>query len=462
MNRRKETEVFETYSIPRAVATLAVPTVITQLISIVYNLADTWYVGRTNNPAMVAALSVCMPIYILMAAVANVFGIGGSSVISRALGRRQQQRARHTFAFSLWGGLLAAVLYAVLMALLSPALIPLIGGDADSAPYIRSYILWTMIIGAVPSVGNILMGHLVRSIGAAREAGIGMSMGGLLNIVLDPLFMFVLLPAGQEVTGAAVATLLSNTAALIYFLIFLARHRDNPVFTMNPRDISLGEHIGAEVLLVGIPAGLQTTLAMVSNMFANALISPYGASAVAGMGVAKKINTLCFNTLMGLTQGVLPLIGYSYGAGNDRRLRQTFSFCAVVGLAFSSSCLILFRVFRVPLVHFFIAEQESVTAGAAFLNVIAWACPLCTLAYLVNTLFQASGWKKSSFVISVLRKGVLDIPAMFVFRHYLGMVGVVWATPFAEVISLFVCLVMVRIYFRRLSARQGGERSARR
>ena len=449
-SRGQSVALFETAPVPAAVFSLAVPTIITQLINIIYNFADTWYVGRTGNAAMVAALSVSMPVFVLLAAVANLFGIGGASVISRALGRKEPGYARKTFAFCLYAGLAASVLFALLIALLRGRLIPRIGGDADSFAYIYDYMFWTMIIGAVPTVGNVLCGHLVRSVGAAREAGIGMSMGGILNIFLDPLFMFVILPPGNEVTGAAIATCLSNTAALAYFLVYLYRHRSHPVLTLSPRDFSAGEGIPGGVVSIGIPAALSTTMAMLSNMAANALVSEYGSAAVAGMGVAKKVNMLAFNTTMGLTQGVLPLLGYNFGSGNVRRLKQSVAFTGAVGLAFNLLCMSMFRAFAPGLVGFFIAEEASVSFGSAFLRVIALATPLASLSYLINTVFQASGRRISSFLLSILRKGCLDIPLMFLFKAAIGMYGIVWATPTAEVGSLAVAGVLVFLMIRDL------------
>ena len=447
-NMSQNMSLFEYTPIPIAVMTLAVPTIITQLINIIYNFADTWYVGRTGNAAMVAALSVCMPVFVLLAAVANLFGIGGASVISRALGRKDPQYARKTFAFCFYAGLAASLVYAALILLLRARLIPVIGGDDASYPYIYDYMFWTMIIGAVPTVGNVLCGHLVRSVGAAKEAGFGMSMGGVLNIILDPLFMFVILPPGNEVTGAAIATCLSNTAAFIYFLIYLYRHRAHPVLTMSPADFSAQDGIPGGVISIGVPAALATMMAMLSNIAANALVSEYGSAAVAGMGVAKKINMLAFNTTMGLTQGVLPLLGYSFGAGNYHRLKQSILFTGAVGLGFNLLCTLMFRTFAPALVAFFIAEQSSVQFGSAFLRVIALATPLASLCYLTNTVFQASGRRFSSFILSILRKGCMDIPLMFLFKSVIGMYGIVWATPTAEVGSLvvagFLIMLMVR------------------
>ena len=444
MSREKNTNrtwIFEEAPIPQAVFTMAIPTIITQLINIVYNFADAWYVGRTGSAAMMAALSVSLPIFIIIQALANLFGIGGASAISRALGRRDAGRARKIFAFSLFGGLAAAVLYAAVVFFARPLMIPMIGGSEDSYPYIYNYMFWTMVVGAIPTLGNALCGHLVRSIGAAREAGFGLSMGGVLNIILDPLFMFVLLPRGMEVTGAAIATCLSNTIALTYFLVFLYKHRDNPVFTFSPADFTLEEGF----------------LAMISNICANKLVAEYGSAAVAGMGIAKKVNMIAFNTTLGLTQGVLPLIAYNYGAKRHERMQKTIRFTASVAVGFASCCTIFFRLFARQLITFFIDEPASVEFGTQFLRVIAFAAPLCALSYMANTIFQAAGKRKYSLALSTMRKGVVDIPAMILFKMLMGLSGVTWATPFAEVTSAVTAAVLYLRFRKQLGeAKSGG------
>lgn len=454
MDRKSgKTYLFESAPVPRAVWTMALPTVVTQLINIVYNFADTWYVGRTKDPAMVAALGVSFPIFVIMAAVANLFGIGGSSMISRSLGEKKPEKARHVFAFSFWFGMLAAAVYMTIMAVFHSQIIMLVGGDGNDFQYVSQYIFWTMIIGAIPTVGNVLCGHLVRSIGASKEAGFGMSMGGILNIILDPLFMFVILPEGHEIEGAAIATMLSNTAAFLYFIIFILRHdrgEERGVVTLRIRDVSTKDHIPADVLMIGLPAALQTTLAMVSNIFANDLIRPYGSEAVAGMGVAKKINMIAFNTCMGMTMGILPLLGYCFGAKNFGRMKKIIRYTGTVILIFGLSCTAAFRIFAPTIVRFFIDESESVRYGTAFLRVIAFAAPLAAGSYMINTVFQATGRKKASFLLSIMRKGIVDIPFMFVFRAFLGASGVCWATPFAETVSVFIAFLLYRKLWRTI------------
>ena len=449
-NSNNRTWIFEEAPIAQAVFTMAIPTIITQLINIVYNFADAWYVGRTGSAAMMAALSVSLPIFIIIQALANLFGIGGASAISRALGRKEMTRARKIFAFSLYGGLMAAVIYGITVFFSRPLMIPLIGGSEDSYRYVYDYMFWTMVVGAIPTLGNALFGHLVRSIGAAREAGFGMSMGGVLNIILDPIFMFVLLPRGMEVTGAAIATCLSNAIALTYFIIYICRHRDNPVFTFSPKDFTVREGIPGEVFSIGTAAALQTTLAMISNIFANKLVVEYGSAAVAGMGIAKKVNMIAFNTSLGLTQGVLPLIAYNYGARKFERMRQVIRFTTTAALSYTTCCTIFFRVFARQLITFFINDPASVEFGTKFLSVIAFAAPLCALSFMANTIFQAAGKRKASFTLSIMRKGVVDIPAMYAFKMLFGLNGVTLATPFAEITSVITAGILYMRFRKQL------------
>lgn len=455
MDQNNKSKIFEEYSVPKAFVSLVVPTIISQIIVIIYNYADTWFLGRTNNADAVAAVNVIMPIFIIMNALANLFGIGGSSLIARYLGRKENSLAKHVFAFSLWGSVLISVIYSLFILIFMKPLVYAIGGTDATYIYIKQYALITMVAGSIPTILNSVFGHLVRSVGASKEASIGMGLGGVLNIILDPLFMFVILPAGNEVNGAAIATLLSNTIAAMFFIIYIMKHREIDVFTLNPKDISFKHSIPKEVLFIGFPAALSTTLAMVSNIFANKLVSAdlsieLQSAALAGIGIAKKINTLAFNICMGITQGMLPFIAFNYAAKNINRMKKGIWFMFLAAVGFSLFAVLLFETFTKGFVTFFIKDQQDViNYGVTFLHIIAVAVPLCSLSFATNTVFQATGNKISSFILSILRKGVLDIPLMFILKDLIGEIGVLWATPIAEVLSVFVALGLLFAFLEK-------------
>ncbi len=440
-------EIFENKSVPAAVFSLVIPTVITQILNIVYNFADTWFVGRTANESAVAAISVAMPLFIVMAALSNLFGIGASSVISRSLGANKEQDARSAFAFALWGSVGTAILYGVAIFLFREKLVYIIGGDDNSKQYIIDYLFWTVAVGSVPTMLTTLFGHLVRSVGKSRSAGLIMSSGAVLNIILDPIFMFVILPKGHEVTGAAIATLLSNVVSCVIFIVYVMKSKDS-VFTLNIKEFNIRSKIVPELLATGAPACLSTSLAMVSNIAANNFMASYGTAAVAGLGIAKKANTLAFNINMGLTQGVLPLIGYTYAAKNYERMKKAIVFTLGLTISFSVLCTFVYRTFSEPIIRFFIDEPKTVQEGTTLLPTLAIAVVFCALTFLMNTIFQATGKKLYSLVTSVLRKGIFDIPLMYIFGKMWQETGIVVATPVAEALSIIVSGFLLLKFFR--------------
>lgn len=448
-NQDKRTYLFETTSVPKAVLTLVVPTVVSQILTIIYNFADTWFVGRTNNEAAVAAVSVAMPLFIVMTGLSNLFGIGGSSVISRSLGAKKEKDAKQAFSFALWGAIAVAIVYSVVIFFFGERFVYIIGGDKSSKAYIVEYLFWTIVVGGIPTMLSALFGHLVRSVGKAKVSGIVMSLGALLNIALDPLFMFVILPKGMEVAGAAIATMLSNAVSAAAFIVYILKSKEE-VFTLNPKSFSLKGSVPKEVLATGAPACLSTCLAMVSNIAANKLMSDFGTEAVAGLGIAKKSNTLAFNINMGLTQGVLPLIGYNFAAKNYSRMKKAVAFTFGITITFSLLCTFVYRTFPEPIMRFFIDEPKTVEEGTKLLPTLAIAVVFCAMTYLMNTVFQATGRKFYSLLTSMMRKGIFDIPLMFLFKRFWNETGIVVATPTAEILSIFVSLFLLLRFLKSL------------
>lgn len=443
-------DLYENKPVVSAVFTLALPTILSQIITIIYNFADTYFVGRTENPAAVAAISVCMPIYIIITGLANLFGVGGASVISRALGKKDEKRAQSAFSFSVLASLVSAVLYAVIVFVFNEKIVYFIGADETSFEYCTRYLLYTVCLGSIPTLLSSSISQMIRSVGKAKEAAIGMALGGVMNIALDPLFMFVILPKGYEVDGAAIATLLSNIASFIYFIIVVKRMNE-PVCSLSKKGLKLDKSVVYDVVMTGFPASLSTCLAMASNMTANKLISSFGTDAVAGLGIAKKANTLAFNINMGLTQGVLSLVGYNYSSGNFKRMKKVVYFTGAITLGFSLLCVVLYLLFASPIISFFMEEKSTLSYGIRFLRAIAFAVPLCALTYSMNMVFQAAGKKLNSFILSILRKGLLDIPLMIVFKKVFdSAVSIAWATPVAEVLSVGVAFLLFFTFMRKL------------
>ncbi len=440
-------ELFEKKPVSQAVLTLAIPTIISQLITVIYNLVDTFFVGQLGDPAQVAAVVVSMPAFILLTGIANLFGIGGASLVSRALGARDEQKARHVTSFCIWGGIIVGAVYGLLFTVFKPVLLPFLGANDDTFGFAYQYIFWTTTVGGIPTIMSALLAHLVRSEGASKQAGFGVALGGLLNVALDPLLMFGF---GWGLNGAAIATMLSNCIAVAYFLWFLYRRRGATVVSFRPYAASLRQRIPREVVLVGMPGFVMTLMSVVSNVTLTRLISSYSTMAVAGMGIAKKIDTMAFSISQGLTQGVLPLLGYNYAAGNHRRINDTIRFTLLFGLALTLTMMMGLYLFAPQITYCFINNAETVAYGGAFLRIICFVCPTTCVNFLVITIFQAVGSKVQPLVLSMMRKGVIDLPLMFLFNAVSGLTGIAWAIPIADWICFVVSIILVVPFLRRL------------
>ena len=336
-------ELFEKTPVPKALLALAIPTIISQLITMVYNLADTVFIGFTNDPSKIAASSVAFVLVFMMNCLSNLFGVGGGSLISRLLGEKKDGEAKSVASFSFWGSFLISAVYSLLVFVFMDPFLRFLGATDGSIGFAEDYAFWVVVVGSVPSTLAMTMSHLLRSEGYAKYASVGLGAGGILNIILDPLFMFVILDEGEEVAGAAIATLVSNASVLVYFLVVYYVIRKKTVLSIDPRIMIPKKHYITSVFAVGFPSALGSFLACLSSIMINNLASgysdTYGDVPVAAIGIAKKIDMLPMNVGMGLCQGMMPLVAYNYSAGNYKRMKSFTSWARGIGIVFSLVCI---------------------------------------------------------------------------------------------------------------------------
>ena len=447
--KTREEFLFEEAPVTRAVLSLVIPTIISQLITVVYNMADTFFVGQIGDPNQVAAVSLCMPAFVFLTGLANLLGIGGSSLMARSLGRGERQKARQTAAFSIWTAAAVSLLYGLGLLLVRRTLLPALGADSQTFDFCCQYMFWTVTVGALPTVMNQALAHLVRSAGHASQASFGVALGGILNILLDPVFIFGL---RLEVAGAAIATMLSNVLATLYYLVLLRGKGYAQDISFHPRYYTWGAGIPREVLLVGLPSFLMNVMGVLSNVTINKLMSGYSNAAVAGIGVAKKIDMLSFAIATGMSQGVLPLIGYNYSSRNIKRMKAALKtdflfsfFIALAGTVFLFTC-------AGPIVRAFIDDPETVSYGGLFQKIICITGPCISVTMLAITTFQSVGKKLQPMALSLLRKGGLDIPFMLLMNRLLGVKGIVWATPIADMGAMLAAIVLFIPFWRHLNS----------
>ena len=448
-----EKELFETMPVPRAVAALAIPTIISQVVTMIYNLADTFFVGQIGNPYMVAAVSLVSPWFNLLTALGNLFGLGGGSLISRMVGRNNHGDIKNVSAFSVWGGGVVTIVFSLLTFLFREPLLSFLGASPDTYDYAESYLLWVVVLGGLPTMLSLTLGHLLRSEGHARQASIGMMFGGILNVVLDPVLIFGF---HLDVAGAAVATAFSNLASVLFFVLMYVRLGNHTAVSLSPKHFTL--RFLRPVFSVGLASALATTLGNASNMVIIKLSAGYGDIPVAAYGIVKRIDQFPLNVSMGLCQGFMPLVGYNYASGNYKRMRSVSFFSWKTALIMSACFVACFAVFAPQIMHLFIPEQQTSTLGAGFLRIACLAVPLTSVNFLISYTLQAMGKGTQSAVLTFSRQGLLNIPLLILMNMTVGLYGMIWTQLLVEVIMLPVSFGMYMHTWRGLKQPQARSR----
>ena len=436
--------VFREYPVAKALRVMVVPAVVSQLIVLIYNMADTFYVGLTDNPYMIAGTSLILPVFNISLCLAGLAGVGGGALISRLLGQGREDEARRASVFSLYLAAFIAAAFAVGTGVFMDPLLKLLGAGENTYEYARQYALCVIVFGGVPTVLSNALANVVRSVGRSKEAGAGIVLGGLLNIALDPLFMFVILPPGQEVLGAGIATALSNGIACLFFITVVLRMGKGSVVTFNPRAGLASKESVIAVFAVGVPSAVATFLFDLDYVIIDKLMVSYHDLALAAVGIVLKVERFPLNVGVGICQGMLPLVAYSYGAGNHRRMNDTIRLARRVGLLIAAVSIVLYEIFAGPLVRIFLSDAQAVEMASGFLRIRVLATPLMFLSFFTVYLFQAFGRGRISLFLGVMRWLVFNIPMLFILNHFFGMYGIVWSQVVADSLTVLLSFYVLR------------------
>ena len=453
MEKNKKIQLFESTPVPRAVAALAIPTVISSLVMILYNLADTYFVGMLNNAVQNAAVTLAAPVLLAFNAVNNLFGVGTSSMMSRALGSRDYDTVSRSSAFGFYAAVFFGVLFSLGCTVFRGPLLDLLGADVQTRAATQAYMGWTVTFGAVPAILNVVMAHLVRSEGASLHASLGTMSGCLLNILLDPVFI---LPWGLDMgaAGAGLATFLSNCAACLYFFVLLAVKGKNTYVCIDPRKFCLCRHVVLGVCGVGIPACIQNLLNVTGMTILNNFTASFGADAVAAMGIAQKINMVPMYINMGVSQGVMPLIGYNYAGGSYKRMKETLLFTGKTLISFVAAAALVYYLSAGSIVSAFMKDPAIVAYGTRFLRGFCVGLPFFCMDFLAVGVFQAVGNGRAALVFAILRKIVLEIPAIYVLNYFFPLYGLAYSQCVAEVVLGAAAVVVLMRMFRGLKEKE--------
>lgn len=442
-SKDSDIEVFKSAPVSVAVFKNAVPAMLAMLMVLVYNLADTFFIGQTHNAIEVTAVSLATPVFLFFMAVGTVFGLGGTSVISRALGEGRTEYAKKVSAFCMWACVIVGVAMSASFLIFMNQILKLVGASEDSWQLTKSYLTIVSFSGPFVLIANCF-NNIIRAEGKSTKAMAGQLIGNALNVVLDPLFILVF---RWGVPGAAVATVIGNVVGAGYYIIYFLKGES--ILSANIKDATIKDKVLSGVLSIGIPASLGSVLMSVSQIVANARIASYGDMAVAGYGVAAKATMITGMICIGLGQGVQPLLGYCYGAKLNERFKKIMRFSLCAGILISAFMTGLCYVFTNQIVGVFVTDKEAFSYGVDFVRILLTTSFLFGAYYVLLNAVQAIGASKPSLFLNISRQGLVFIPALFILESFLGINGIVWAQPVADIISMILAVIMYVLCVRK-------------
>ena len=447
--QNKNRELFETMPVAAAVRTMAVPTVIGQLIVLIYSMADTFFVGRTNNPSMVVAASLVLPVFNVTLSIAGVAGIGGGALVSRLLGEKANEEIKRVYSFCIYFSSCIAVLFSLMVLIFMKPLLAMLGAGADTYEYAYGYAVWVIVVGGLPTILSNVFSNMVRSIGESSKAGFGVTMGGIINIILDPVFMFVILPKGNEIIGAGIATCISNCISCAYFIIVILTDDNAKMLKLiSFRDLPKKNSI-IKIFAVGVPSSVATLLFDVDYVVLDKLMSGYGDIALASVGIVLKAERLPLNVGIGICQAMIPIVAYNYASANYVRMKAVSDFSMKVGVLFAVFSIILYEIFAPYIMMFFIDESETVALGTDFLRVRCLATVFMFLSFFHVHLFNGYGRGQEALFLGVMRWAVFNIPMLFILNHFFGMYGLVWSQLISDIMTVALSLITHKRYLKK-------------
>ncbi len=404
----KTTEIFKNAPVPKAVLNNAIPSIISMIMVLAYNLADTFFIGQTKDAYMVAAVSVATPAFLIFMAIGMLFGIGGTSLISRMLGQGNNEKAKNISSFCFWTGLVTGVISMFLIWVLNKPICLLVGASDETMTYTSEYL--SILAVSIPFlIISNMFSNIIRSEGYAQKAMVGMIIGNVANIVLDPVMILLF---KWNIAGAAIATTIGNILASIYYIMHLVSK--NSLLSIHLKDYKAGNHIASGVLSIGVPASFNSILMSTSNIIINNFMKIYGDMAVAGLGVAMKVNMIVVMLLIGLGTGIQPLLGYCFGAKNKQRYMAVLKFSLCLALAMSIVMTIICYFGAAPLVTAFLENKDAFSFGFTFSRIYIISGPVLGILFVMINAIQSTGAALPSLILSVSRQGLLFIPILLV------------------------------------------------
>lgn len=433
-------ELFEHTSIKKAYLTLALPIALSMLVILLYNMVDTYFVAKTGIPALVAGVSQGAPLFTLMIAIGDIFGIGGSSLISRLFGEKKNELVRNVHSTCCYAALICGLIVSAVLFIWQTPFIHLLGASPATWKYARDYYL-VIAAGAPLIIFGLTPTNTLRTEGLAVPAMISSMVGTVINIFLNPFFIFT---CGLGAAGSALATVTSNVIGdilMVYYLISKSHY-----LSINPRYFRLPMQYIRQILEIGIPASIINLMNTFAATMTNRYLIHYGANSVASLGIAIKVSMIISMIFVGFAYGAQPLIGYTYGARDQKRYDETIKFDFQVVVGFALVMTILLQIFAPQFVRFFMNRPDIVHEGTLMVRWLTSSSAFAGAILVLTTTFQSLGKAVPAFVLALARQGFCFYLALIVLDHFFGYTGILAAQPAADTVTLIIGLLLYQHY----------------
>lgn len=436
MENKKSMELFSNAPVSQVVFKNALPAMAAMLMVLIYNLADTFFIGQTHDALQVAAVSLATPVFLIFMAVGTVFGIGGTSVISRAMGEGKTDYAKKVSSFCMWGCVIVGIIMSVGMLIFMNPILSLVGASADTWKLSKTYLVIVVCCGPFVLISNCYS-NVIRTEGESTKAMMGTLIGNLINVILDPIFI---LGFGWDIAGAAIATVIGNVIGAGYYIIYFIR--GNSLLSIRLKDFTVKDKVASSVLAIGIPAALGSLLMSISSIVTNSQMAQYGDMALAGIGVAMKVTMMTGMVCIGLGQGIQPILGYCVGAKLWVRFKNVLRFSLAFSFTLSVVLTGVCYLFTSQIIRAFLIDATAYNYALTFSRILLSTSIFFGVFYVLINALQAMGAGTAALIINISRQGIIYIPVMFLLKTIVGMTGLVWAQPVADITSLALAYVL--------------------
>ena len=440
-----ENYLFEKMSVPKAYMKLALPVVLSMIVSLVYNMVDAYFIALTGVQELVAGVSLVAPMFTLMIAFGDIFGLGGSSAISRLLGEKKDNEAKKTCAFCIWISLVFGLCISAILLLFRTQILGLLGVGKDTYQYANAYYTW-IAIGAVSIIFSMVPSNILRTEGLAVQSMAGSIIGSIVNIIFDPIFIFGL---NQGAAGAAMATVLGNIIADIYYVYAVMKKSKR--LTCSPSHMKVTGRRIRDILMIGIPASITNIMQTFMMVMTNNFLLPYGTDKVAAMGIALKVNMITALVLVGFAFGGQPLVGYNYGAKNEKRLKNILKFAYLFEIGLGLLFTIIMCIFAPQIIKVFMDKPDIITNGAMMLRFQQIGMTFMSVSLISTCVCQAVGNAGGAFVLSISRQGVIYVLALFIMSNVFGYTGVLVSQACSDVVTALIAAVIMLKIMKKLT-----------